>query len=380
MNPTAAAPATAAGSASDAVSAPPLDLQRLGAYLDRHAPGFHGLRNAERFVGGNSNPIWRIEADSGRYILRTQPAGELLKSAHALDREARVLGALQRSAVPVPQLRVLCNDLDVVGVQFYLMDFVDGIVHRDIRLPDLPQADRCGIYEAAIDSLVAIHRVDLAACGLQDFGRPGNYFERQLHRWTQQYRAAMPEGSPAMDALIAQLGVLIPHAAQEGEEADAAVLLHGDSRLDNLMFARGSARVVAVLDWELSTLGHPLADLGQFLGVQELPHDYLLPGLRGIDRAALGLPTQDALAARYLRATGREGLDGRDTATDMRFYMAFAMFRQAAMSAGLRRRAALGTAVAESARAFGATMDIFSLTGLDILDAGQRAERAWSTR
>ena len=343
------------------VSAPPLDLARLGRYLEAQAPGFHGLRSAERFVGGNSNPIWRVEADSGRYILRTQPAGELLKSAHALDREARLLAALQRSAVPVPHLRVLCNDLDVVGVQFYLMDFIEGVVHRHVGLPEVPLAQRGAVYEAAIDALVAIHRADVEALGLADFGRPGNYFERQLHRWTQQYRAAMPEGSAPMDTLIARLEVLMPR------EPHAVVLLHGDARLDNLIFDAGSRHVVAVLDWELSTLGHPLADLGQFLGVQELPPDYLLPGLRGIDRVAQGLPTQEALAQRYLRAMGI------DPHTDLRFYKAFAMFRQAAMSAGLRRRAALGTAVAESARAFGDTMDVFVLAGLDILEPGHAA-------
>ncbi|CAN7306985.1 phosphotransferase family protein [Variovorax paradoxus] len=340
------------------VSAPPLDLARLGRYLEAQAPGFRGLRSAERFIGGNSNPIWRVEADSGCYILRTQPAGELLKSAHALDREARILTALQRSAVPVPRLRVLCNDLDVVGVQFYLMDFVEGVVHRHVGLPTVPRDRRRAVYEAAIDSLVAIHRADVEALGLADFGRPGNYFERQLHRWKQQYRAAMPEGSAPMDALIARLEALMPR------EGHPVVLLHGDSRLDNLMFDASGCRVIAVLDWELSTLGHPLADLGQFLGVQELPPDYLLPGLRGVDRAAQGLPTQDELAHRYLRAMGM------DPRADMRFYKAFAMFRQASMSAGLRRRAALGTAVAESALAFGNTLDVFLLAGLDILDGG----------
>ncbi|MEJ8849177.1 phosphotransferase family protein [Variovorax rhizosphaerae] len=338
------------------VSAPPLDLARLGAWLEAHAEGFRGLRKAERFVGGNSNPIWRVEADSGRYILRTQPAGELLKSAHALDREARVLKALQGSAVPVPRLRVLCNDLDVVGVQFYLMDFMEGTVHRSVALPDVPRDKRGAIYAAAIDSLVAIHRTDLDALGLRDFGRPGNYFERQLHRWSQQYRTAMPEGSVPMDALIARLDALLPH----GEHP--VTLLHGDSRIDNLMFDARGERVIAVLDWELSTLGHPLADLGQFLAVQELPADYLLPGLRGVDRAAEGLPTAAQLAQRYF------GAMGMDPATDLRFFRAFAMFRQAAMSAGLRRRAALGTAVAESALYFGNTMDVFAQTGLDILE------------
>jgi aminoglycoside phosphotransferase (APT) family kinase protein len=341
---------------TSAVSAPPLDLERLGSWLEAQHIGFHGLQSAERFVGGNSNPIWRVQAASGRYILRTQPAGQLLKSAHALDREARVLTALHGSPVPVPHLRVLCNDLDVVGVQFYLMDFVEGQVHRDIRLPGVPHAQRRAVYEAAIDMLATIHRSDVAALGLADFGRPGNYFERQLHRWSQQYRTAMPEGDARMDALIARLAPLLPHGDHP------VTLLHGDARLDNLMFVPGSAQVRAVLDWELSTLGHPLADLGQFLAVQELPQDYLLPGLGGIDRAAAGLPTRAELATRYLRAMGL------DMATDLRFVMAFAMFRQAAMSAGLKRRAALGTAVADSARAFGETMHVFAQVGQGILD------------
>ncbi|CAN7766989.1 phosphotransferase family protein [Variovorax sp. LjRoot175] len=339
------------------VSTPPLDLGRLGTYLQVHAAGFRGLRQAERLVGGNSNPIWRLTADSGQYILRTQPAGQLLKSAHALDREFRILSALYGSAVPVPKLHVLCNELDVVGVQFYLMDFVDGVVHRHVGLPELPRERRADIYAAAIDNLIAIHRTDIDALGLRDFGRAGNYFERQLHRWTQQYRTAMPEGVAEMDELIGRLQTALPRAEHP------TVLLHGDSRLDNLMFERDGDRVVAVLDWELSTLGHPLADLGQFLGVQELPADYLLPGLAGIDRAAAGLPDSAWMADRYLRAMQM------DPRTDMRFYKAFAMFRQAAMSAGLRRRAALGTAVAESALLFGNTMDVFARTGLNTLES-----------
>lgn len=341
---------------SGVVSTPPLDLSRLASYLDHHAEGFYGLRGAEQVIGGNSNPIWRIDAASGRYILRTQPAGELLKSAHALDREVRILTALQGSVVPVPKLRVLCNDLSVVGVQFYLMDFVDGVVHRHVGLPEVPRDRRFAVYDAAIDNLVAIHRVDIDALGLRDFGRPGNYFERQLHRWSQQYRTAMPEASTVMDRLIERLIAELPH------EAHTTVLLHGDSRLDNLMFERDGDRVIAVLDWELSTLGHPLADLGQFLSVMDLPPDYLLPGLAGVDRAAHGLPDEARLADRYLRAMSM------DLNTDLRFHKAFAMFRQAAMSAGLKRRAARGTAVAESALAFGETMDVFAQCGLDILD------------
>lgn len=339
---------------STVVGIPALDLERLGRYLAAHVSTFHGLRGAYRFVGGNSNPIWRIEADSGRYILRTQPAGQLLKSAHALDREYRVISALAGSEVPVAATHVLCSDLEVIGVQFYLMDFVDGCVHRDVQLPELPVAERATIYASAIDMLATIHRVDLNALGLSDFGRPGHYFERQLHRWSTQYHSALPEGDPTVDRLIKALQQAMP------ADDEASVLLHGDSRLDNLMFDQDGRRIVAVFDWELSTLGHPLADLGQFLAVQELPPDYLLPGLAGLDRRVLGIPSADEQAQRYFENMGRAPVN-------LRFYKAFAMFRQAAMSAGLRRRAELGTAVAESALFFGQTLDVFARVGLEIL-------------
>lgn len=353
------------GIVSSVVSTPPLDLPRLQAYLERAVPGFRGPIAASRLVGGNSNPIWRIEAPSGRYILRTQPAGALLKSAHALDREVRVMTALYGSAVPVARLHVLCNDLDVIGVQFYLMDFVDGEVHREVTLPDVAPQRRPAIYRAAIDTLVAIHRSDVDALGLRDFGRPGNYFERQLHRWTQQYRSAMPEGLPEMDRLIAALHDVLPR------EEHPSVLLHGDCRLDNLMFAPGEDRVAAVLDWELSTLGHPLADLGQFLAVQDLPPDYLLPGLDGIDRRPLNIPTQREIARRYLQAV--QWPQPARGELDLRFYKGFAMFRQAAMSAGLLRRALDGTAVNETALAFGRSTGTMVAAGLRILESADVA-------
>jgi aminoglycoside phosphotransferase (APT) family kinase protein len=336
------------------VNIPPLDLDRVGSWLAVHVPGFQGPLRAERIVGGNSNPIWRLDAGGSRYIVRTQPAGELLRSAHALDREVRVLQALGRSDVPVAPVHAFCTDVGVMGVPFYVMGYVEGEVHRDPRLPDVPRERRERLFAAAIDQLAAIHAVDPAAIGLADFGRPGPYFERQLHRWTEQYRRAMPEGEPTLDALIAELSAALP------PDDGTRVLLHGDSRLDNLMFHPGTERVAAVLDWELSTLGHPLADLGQFLAVQALPADYLLPGLAGWDRRAAGLPSVREQARRYFEATGRQPCD-------LRPYQAFAMFRQAAMSAGLKRRAALGTAVAESARHFGDTLDVFARTGLDLL-------------
>lgn len=337
-------------------SVPPLDLDRLDRWLTQEVEGFHGLQTANRLTGGNSNPIWKLTADSGGYVLRTQPAGELLASAHALDREFRVIRALMQSHVPVVPGRVLCNDMSVLGVQFYLMDFVEGQVHRDPRLTDVATADRKAVFEAAIDMLAQIHRVDYQAIGLGDFGRSGNYFERQLHRWTKQVAQALPEGDPTLDALIEDLRGAMP------QDERAPVLLHGDSRLDNLMFRPNKPEVIAVLDWELSTLGHPLADLGQFLAVQALPDDYLLPGLGGLDRAELGIPSASEQAAMYFELSGQPP-------EDLGFYCAFAMFRQAAMSAGLKRRALQGTAISDQALAFGNTLDVFATLGRDMLRA-----------
>ncbi len=332
----------------------PPDLAVLGSWLAANVPGFAGLRSATRLMGGNSNPIWRLTADSGAYVLRTQPAGQLLKSAHALDREYRVLGALATTAVPVPAVRVLCNDLSVIGVQFYLMDFLAGETHRDPALPDVTPERRRSLFAAALAMLARIHQVDLTASGLQDFGRAGNYFERQLHIWTRQVATALPEGDPLFDRLAAELRARLPPATP------MPTLLHGDSRLDNIMFAPGTATVRAVLDWELSTLGDPLADLGQFLAVQDLPPDYLLPGLGGVDRAALGVPTEAEQVACYLAAGGR-------AVDDLRFYKAFALFRQAAMSAGLKRRALEGTALTVEALAYGQTMNVFTELGRQAL-------------
>ncbi len=339
-------------------SAPVLDLQRLGEWLELHVVSFHGLRSATRIVGGNSNPIWRVEADSGAYVLRTQPAGELLQSAHALDREYRVLSALAKSEVPVAPAHVLCNEMSVIGVQFYLMDFVDGRIHRDVRLGDVERERRRGVFDAAIGILAAIHRLDVARLGLSDFGRPGNYFERQLHRWVKQASVALPEGDAAFDALAAALRRSMP------VDDRAPVLLHGDFRLDNLMFSRSQDRPVAVLDWELATLGHPLADLGQFLAVQAFPPEFLMPGLAGCDRNALGIPEEAQQAERYFSISGQ-------APADLSFYKAFALFRHAAMSAGLRRRALLGTAVSEQSLAFGNSVSFFAELGLDMLRSAQ---------
>jgi aminoglycoside phosphotransferase (APT) family kinase protein len=235
------------------------------------------------------------------------------------------------------------------------MDFVDGRVFRNPKLEDTPRENRRAVFDAALDMLATIHRIDVAAVGLSDFGRPGHYYERQLHRWSQQIARALPEGDATLEALRKALRAAMP------ETDHPPTLLHGDSRFDNLMFDARGERIVAVLDWELSTLGNPLADLGQFLAVQELPFDYLLPGLGGLDRAAHGVPTEEEQAARYFAQSGQPP-------ADMSFYKAFAMFRQAAMAAGLRRRALLGTALTEEALDFGETLCVFAELGLHLLE------------
>lgn len=334
--------------------APPIDLARLGSWLEHHVSGFRGARSVARLTGGNSNPIWKLEAASGTYVLRTQPGGELLQSAHALDREYLVLSSLMPSAIPVVPVRVICNDRSVIGVQFYLMDFVDGYVNRNPQLAGVSVDGRRRVFDAALDMLATIHRMDYAALGLGDFGRPGHYFERQLHRWTKQVATALPEGDASFDALVNALRAAMP------PDDRAPVLLHGDARIDNLMFDKRVEHVDAVLDWELSTLGNPLADLGQFLAVQELPPDYLLPGLAGLDRQTMGIPSEEEQTRRYFASSGQPP-------ADMRFYKAFAMFRQAAMSAGLKRRALMGTALTDEALAFGNSLSVFADIGLDIL-------------
>ena len=309
----------------------------LAAYLEQHVAGFRGPLTSRKFKGGQSNPTYEIEAASGRYVLRRKPPGVLLASAHAVDREFRVLGALHGSAVPVAAPLHLCRDESVIGSMFYLMEYVDGRVCWDPSLPDLAPATRAAHYDAMVSTLAALHRVDVAAVGLSDFGRPGNYFARQLTRWSEQYRASETGPIPAMDALMDALPARCP--ADDGVVA----LTHGDYRIDNLMFATDAPRIVAVVDWELSTLGHPLADLGYLCMALRLPRNPALPGLAGLDRAALGIPDEGAMLARYSE------LSGRPIPEDWAFVLAFSYFRLAAIAQGVAKRVQQGNASSEQA-------------------------------
>lgn len=330
------------------------DTERLSAYLEQALPGFRGPLAASKFKGGQSNPTYRIEAASGTYVLRRQPPGALLASAHAVDREFRVLQALH-GRVPVAKPHLLCEDRSIIGSMFYVMDFVDGRVEWDPALPAMDSNGRGAHYTALIDALAAIHAVDVQAVGLGDFGKPGNYFARQIHRWSEQYAQSRTHDIGPMEALINALPVRCP--SDDGQVA----LVHGDFRLDNVMWASGEPRVLAVMDWELATLGHPLADLGYLCMALRLPRNPALPGLAGVDRAGLGIPSERELLARYAERSGRPIPD------DWGFVLAFSFFRLAAIAQGVAKRATQGNASNTQAEQAGQMVALLAASGLKAL-------------
>lgn len=335
----------------------PLDLpaDALATYLEAHVDGFRGPLTATKFKGGQSNPTYRIDAASGTCVLRRKPPGPLLPSAHAVDREFRVLQALHGTSLPVAKPLHLCRDESVIGSMFYLMSFVDGRIFWDPSLPDMAAANRADIYLGIIDAMAALHTVDPVAVGLGDYGKPGNYFERQIKRWSEQYRASETRPIAAMDALIDALPARCP--ADDGVVA----LAHGDFRIDNLMFHPDEPRVIAIVDWELSTLGHPLADLGYFCMALRLPRNPALPGLAGLDRTALGIPDEAALLARYSQVSGRP------IPADWSFVLAFNFFRLAAIAQGVAKRAEQGNASSEQAMQAGRMTGMLATLGLEML-------------
>lgn len=310
-----------------------LDQAALAPWLEANVPGFSGLSAISKFKSGQSNPTYLIEAASGKYVLRAKPPGALLKSAHQVDREYRVMKALAQTAVPVPDALCLSPEESPIGRQFFVMRFVEGRILWDPALPDISgNAERAAIYDAMNATLAALHDVDPGSVGLGDFGRPGNYFERQFVRWTGQYRATETEPLDDMERLIPWLERNMP--ADDGRVA----LVHGDYRLDNMIFAPAEPRIVALLDWELSTLGHPYADLAYQCMQWRLPNGSSLKGLGDIDRAALGIPTEEEYVAAYCRRRGLTGID------HWPFYLAFSFFRLAAIGQGVYRRALDGNA------------------------------------
>ena len=329
----------------------------LAAYLETALAGFSGPLTSTKFKGGQSNPTYRLDAASGVYVLRRKPPGQVLASAHAVDREFRVLTALHGSAVPVARPLHLCRDESVIGSMFYVMEFVDGRIFWDPALPELGTAERAAYYDAIVSTLAALHAVDVDAAGLADYGKPGNYFARQIARWSEQYRASQTRAIPDMDALMDKLAARCP--ADDGVVA----LVHGDFRIDNLMFDPLEPRVRAVVDWELSTLGHPLADLGYFCMALRLPRNPALPGLGGMDRAALGIPDEAALLARY------SALSGRPIPADWPFVLAFSFFRLAAIAQGVAKRAQQGNASSAQATQAGQMTAMLAEAGLATLRA-----------
>ena len=282
----------------------PEDARALDIWANAHVEGWRGPSRAKKFATGQSNPTYLIEAASGRYVLRRKPPGKLLKSAHMIEREFRVLKALEGTGFPAPRALALCEDESVIGTAFYLMANVDGRIFWDPALPDLPREGRRPIYDAMNEGLAKLHAIDVSAAGLSDYGKPGSYFARQLQRWTEQYRASETETVDDMDRLIVWLASHVP--ADDGRVA----LVHGDWRIDNMIFDADKPRLLAVLDWELSTLGHPFADLAYQCMYWRMPN--ASNGLGGLDRAALGIPTEAEYVAAYCRRAGLEFDPGLD--------------------------------------------------------------------
>jgi aminoglycoside phosphotransferase (APT) family kinase protein len=317
----------------------PIPLDSLAAYLRQHLPDFHGELTAQQFSGGQSNPTYLLQAGSLRWVLRRKPPGALLPSAHAVDREYRVMAALAASEVPVPKVHVLCEDDVVIGSAFYVMAYVEGRTFVDPSLPGLRAEERGAIYDEMNRVIAAMHRVDTTEVGLSNYGRPGQYLKRQIERWTRQYRASETGRIDAMERLIAWLPANLP-------DADETTLVHGDFRIDNLIFHPREPRILAVLDWELSTLGHPLADFAYHCMTWRVTPDEFR-GLKGHDLAALGIPREDLYVQAYARHSGRAAI------ADWDYYMAFNMFRMAAILQGIAYRALHGSAASADAEETG---------------------------
>ena len=327
------------------------DTAALQTWLGNHMGGFAGPLQVEQFKGGQSNPTYRLITPGRAYVMRSKPGplAKLLPSAHAIEREYRVMDALALSGVPVPRMHVLCEDESVIGRAFYVMECVEGRVLWDPSLPGMAPDERSAVYDEMNRVLAALHNVDVRAVGLADYGRPGNYFGRQISRWTRQYQASITEPIPEMDRLIAWLPEHLPASARD---ASQVTIVHGDYRLDNLIFHPDEPRVVAVLDWELSTIGHPLADFSYHCMSWHIAPG-VFRGTAGLDLAALGIPAERDYMRRYCDRTGLGSPD--NLLADWNFYLAYNLFRLAAITQGIAKRVVDGTASSAQARATGAS-------------------------
>ncbi len=333
-----------------------LDETRLTPWLEANIEGFDGLVEVRQFNGGNSNPTYVVFTPTTKYVMRRKPPGVLLPSAHAVDREFRVMNALGKTGFPVPRVHALCADESVIGTMFYVMDMVDGRVLWDLKLPEMSKDDRTRVYEDQVATLARLHEVDYAAVGLADYGAPGAYFERQMGRWTKQYRAAEDQANPAMDRLIADLAAAVP---ADGRTS----LVHGDFRLDNMALHPTEPKVAAVFDWELSTLGDPLADIAYYLMHWVMPEGERAT-LIGADLKALGIPSLEEMAARYCALTGRAGIEGLD------WSLAYNLFRLAAIRQGIAARVKQGNASNPRAASAAASIEPLAQRALAVLHDG----------
>jgi aminoglycoside phosphotransferase (APT) family kinase protein len=327
------------------------DMAALAGWLSRHLEGFAGPLSVEMFKGGQSNPTYKLVTPQRNYVMRAKPGpvAKLLPSAHAIEREFAVMSGLAGTDVPVPRMYCLCEDEGVIGRAFYVMEYMDGRVLWDQALPGMTPAQRGEIYDEMNRAIAALHTVKFAERGLAGYGKPGNYLERQIGRWSRQYQASITQPIPEMDKLIEWLPAHIPPAARD----DSLVsIVHGDYRLDNLMFHATEPRIVAVLDWELSTLGHPLADFSYHCMSWNIPHGSFR-GIGGLDLQALGIPAQDEYIRRYCERTGLTTVEALKA--DWNFYMAYNMFRIAAILQGIARRVVDGTAASADAVSSGAS-------------------------
>ncbi|CAG0968620.1 Putative aminoglycoside phosphotransferase [Burkholderiales bacterium] len=340
--------------AREVAGAAGFDAGRLDAFLREAVAGLGGAMRLARIGGGQSNPTFFVDYDDRALVLRKQPPGELLPSAHAVDREYRVMRALGPTDVPVPRTVLFHVGRDVVGTPFYLMEKLEGRVFAAHALPGIAPAERGAMYRSMAETLATLHRVDPAVVGLADYGKPGNYFARQAARWSRQWQASRTRDNPWLDRMIAWLPAHLP----PGEEV---AICHGDYRIGNLMFDARAPRVIAILDWELSTLGHPLADLGfNAMAWHTRPDEY--GGLRGLDLEALGIPSLDDHVAHYLRSAGRA--DGIAP-----FHVAFALFRFAVIFEGIAARAAAGNAAADDAAEAGKLGPAFARRAVELVGA-----------
>jgi aminoglycoside phosphotransferase (APT) family kinase protein len=336
-----------------------LDIAALGLFLRQAAPDIGGIVDLKKFNTGQSNPTYQLITRTGKYVLRTKPPGKLLKSAHQVDREYRVMQALQDTNVPVPKMFFFCPDeRSPIGRMFFIMEFLDGRIFWDPAIPEVEtKAERGAIYQAMNTALANLHDVDVKAIGLEGFGKPGSYFKRQTGRWTKQYCASQTGDIKAMDMLIDWL------EKNQPEDDGQVSIVHGDYRIDNMIFAGDSPVIMGLLDWELSTLGHPLADIAYQCMQWRLPNEGKMRGLAGLDRSALGIPSEEEYVARYCAQRGINEIN------DWPFYLAFSFFRLAAILQGVVKRAEDGNASnAERARQLASAVPLLAGAAIQIIE------------